>query len=567
VNRTGEENEAVALPFTRLPFSRYGSWFALSLGRDHSPLIRELHGGDYAAPYLFRLRFAGHEPEDLIYTMEAEELTVGSRTAADCRLGVVCGARNDLYIRCVGFRVSLEAQPARYNSLVPLDTGDYEYQCYATNRKIGLRGRGAVEFRSRWDVRESRDVAVVLDGGAEPAELALRSYRVTPEQEFSSYEAEKAGAGNCFAQWIAPFGGDEGGVYRKTAQYVLWGNFVRRDGVLGYDALYMNKGSMTNIWSWDNCFSAIALARTHPQSALEQLLIILDHQDESGALPDYANDLFASYSCVKPPIYGWTIQKLRERNDFFRERELTARMYEKISRLTRFWLERRLIRDWGLCGYWHGNDSGWDNASVFHRGTPLCAPDLAAYLIRQMDALAELAGELGRTEEEARWKARAEEMFTALMRRLHTPDGFVSRLTRTGEADGNALCLINQLPLLIHYRMDRAVVDALVKRLEEFEGNYGLFTERRDSPHYRKGGYWLGPVWAPVTLLFVDALYTAGYTGAAARLAAKFRRLPSAGLMAENFDPDTGEGFDDNAFAWTAGVYFVLEEYEKSGTG
>ena len=555
------------LPFTQLPFSRYGSWLALSLGRDHSPLIRELHGGDYAAPYLFRLCFTGHEPEDLIYTMEPDELIVSSRKAAGCRLGVVCGARNDLYVRCLGFQVTMEAKPDRYNSLIPLDSGDYEYQCYAINRKIGLRGRGAVEFRSRWVISESRDVAVILDGRTEPAELALRSYRMTPEQEFSNYEAEKADAGKCFALWIAPFGGNERDVYAKIAQYVLWGNFVRRDGVLGYDALYMNKGSMTNIWSWDNCFSAIALARTHPQSALEQLLVILDQQDASGALPDYVNDRFASYSCVKPPIYGWTIQKLRERNDFFRDRDLTAFFYERISRLTRFWLEHRFIRDWGLCGYWHGNDSGWDNASVFHQGTPLCVPDLAAYLIRQMDALTELAGELGREEEGRRWKARGEEMFSALMYRLHTPAGFVSRLTRTGEADSGASCLINLLPLLIHYRMDRAAVDALVRRLEGFEGNYGLATEKRDSPRYRKGGYWLGPVWAPVTLLFVDSLDAAGYSGAAARLAAKFRQLPSVGLMAENFDPDTGEGFDDNAFAWTAGVYLLLEEYEKSGKG
>jgi glycogen debranching enzyme len=325
----------------------------------------------------------------------------------------------------------------------------------------------------------------------------------------------------------------------------------------------MNKVSMTNIWSWDNCFSAVALARSHPQSALEQLLLILDHQDESGALPDYVNDLFASYSCVKPPIYGWTIQKLREQNDFFRDRELTAFMYDKIARLTRFWLEHRMVRDWGLCAYWHGNDSGWDNASVFHHGTPLCAPDLAAYLIRQMDALAELAGELGRTEEGALWKARAEEMFNAMICRLRTSAGFVSRLARTGEADNSALCLINLLPLLVHYRMDRAGLDALVQQLEGFEGNYGLATEREDSSYYRKGGYWLGPVWAPVTLLFVDALYDAGYTRAAARLAAKFRKLPTVGLMAENFDPHTGEGFDDNAFAWTAGVYMVLEKYEK----
>jgi glycogen debranching enzyme len=555
----------MTLPFTQLPFSRYGNWFALSLGKDRSLVIRELHGGDYAAPYLFRLDFAGHSPDDLSYTLKAEELTVSSKKNPDCRLGVVCGGRDDLYIRCLGFRVSLEAKTEPYHSLIPLDRGDYEYQCYTVNRKIGIRSKGDVEFRSRWVVSESRDVAVVLDGKEGGAELALRSYRVMPEGDFSNYEAEKLGAREHFDRWIAPFGKDTENEYTQIALYVLWSNFVHRDGALGYDALYMNKLSMTNIWSWDNCFSAIALARARPQSALEQLLVILDHQDKSGALPDYVNDLFASYSCVKPPVYGWTIQKLRERNDFFRDRELTSLLYDKIGSLTRFWLEHRMIRDWGLCEYWHGNDSGWDNASVFRRGTPLCAPDLAAYLIRQMDLLAELAGELDRREEGTWWKARAEEMFNALMRRLHTPEGFVSRLSRTGEADRDAFCLINLLPLLVHYRMDCATVDALVRELEGFEGNYGLATEKRDSHCYRKGGYWLGPVWAPVTLLFVDALSAAGYAGAASRLAAKFRRLPSTGLMAENFDPDTGEGFDDNAFAWTAGAYLILEEYEKNG--
>ncbi|MDR2629599.1 MAG: hypothetical protein LBC60_01600 [Spirochaetaceae bacterium] len=557
----------MTLPFTHLPFSRYGNWFALSLGKDRSLLIRELHGGDYAAPYLFRLDFADHSPEDLSYALKAEELMVSSRKAPDCRLGVVCGERDDLYIRCLGFRVTLEAKPERYHSLVSLDQGDYEYQCYTINRKIGLRSKGNVEFRSRWVISESLDVAVVLNGKAGTAELALRSYRVMPEGDFSNYEAEKFGAKEHFVRWAAPFGEDPEDGYTRIAQYVLWGNFVHRDGALGYDALYMNKRSMTNIWSWDNCFSAIALARAHPQSALEQLLVILDHQDKSGVLPDYVNDLLASYSCVKPPIYGWTIPKLRERNDFFRDREVTALLYDRITGLTRFWLEHRMVQDWGLCAYWHGNDSGWDNASVFHHGTPLCTPDLAAYLIHQMDLLAELAGELGRAGEEGQWKARAEEMFFALMRRLHTPAGFVSRLIRTGEADSTAGSLINLLPLLVHYRMDGSVLAALTERLEEFEGSYGLATEKPDSPYYRKGGYWLGPVWAPVTLLFVDALDAAGYTKTASRLAKKFRQLPSIGLMAENFDPATGEGFDDNAFAWTAGVYLILEKYEESGGG
>lgn len=35
--------------------------------------------------------------------------------------------------------------------------------------------------------------------------------------------------------------------------------------------------------------------------------------------------------------------------------------------------------------YKHGNDSGWDNASLFHAGMPVEAPDLASFLIRSYD--------------------------------------------------------------------------------------------------------------------------------------------------------------------------------------
>jgi glycogen debranching enzyme len=178
-----------------------------------------------------------------------------------------------------------------------------------------------------------------------------------------------------------------------------------------------------------------------------------------------------------------------------------------------------------------------------------------------MDTLSEMAAGLEKPGEAALWKERARKMFSAMMERLYNPDGFVSRSLRTGEADGEAKSLINFLPLLIHYRMETSMKESLVRQLERFEGEYGLATERMDSLYYRKGGYWLGPVWAPVSLLFIDSLHSAGYPGSAARLAEKFRRLPSTGLMAENFDPQTGQGYDDNAFAWTAAVYLFLENY------
>jgi glycogen debranching enzyme len=362
--------------------------------------------------------------------------------------------------------------------------------------------------------------------------------------------------------------------YTQTAVYVLWANTVHAEGQLTHSAIYMNKLSMTNIWSWDNCFQALALASHFPGTALEQLLVIFDHQHESGALPDYVNNLFASYSCVKPPVYGWTVKKLREKNSFFLDRAITHIFYDKVSRLTNFWLEHRQYNPWGLCYYLHGNDSGWDNASIFSGGTPLCTPDLAAFLIYQMDVLAELARELGKPDETTDWKTKADTMFTALMTLLWNGERFISRhppgdfepaVKSAGEPSSgttdNTTCLINFLPLLLHERINNTVKEALYGGLLQFECRYGLTTERPDSEHYRKGGYWLGPIWAPVTQLFIDALYGAGFYETAQRISAKFLELPAHGLMAENFDGETGEGFDDNAFAWTAAAYLELGKH------
>jgi len=97
---------------------------------------------------------------------------------------------------------------------------------------------------------------------------------------------------------------------------------------------------------------------------------------------------------------------------------------------------------------------------------------------------------------------------------------------------------------------------------ERFEAAYGLCTESLTSPCYKEGGYWLGPVWAPVTYIMLDALRENGYEGFARRLAEKFVRLAPIGLMAENYDPVSGKGYDDPAFSWTSCVFLqLLKEY------
>ena len=69
--------------------------------------------------------------------------------------------------------------------------------------------------------------------------------------------------------------------------------------------------------------------------------------------------------------------------------------------------------------YNHGNDSGWDNASIFHEGVPVESPDLAAHLIRQIDILSDMAVELGLMDEAKKWSKTADEMYVITSYSIH----------------------------------------------------------------------------------------------------------------------------------------------------
>ena len=104
-------------------------------------------------------------------------------------------------------------------------------------------------------------------------------------------------------------------------------------------------------------------------------------------------------------------------------------------------------------------------------------------------------------------------------------EGFYGRVGKNGEKIEIRTSLILSLPVMIGYRLDKTIMDRLVSDLEaNFETKYGLATESVTSKLYQENGYWLGPIWAPVTYLFIDALKKNGYKEAGNRLRDKFLR-------------------------------------------
>jgi hypothetical protein len=355
--------------------------------------------------------------------------------------------------------------------------------------------------------------------------------------------------------------------YRPTAEiawFLLWNCIVPDDGQLTRPAIYMSKAWMNAIWSWDNCFNALAVARADPLLAWDQVLLFFDHQDPNGSIPDMAYDLDVLYSFNKPPIQGWAIKKLVERIGLEKSQPALAEIYKPLSRFTEWWYTYRDFDGDGMCQYHHGNDSGWDNATVFDQGYPTEGADLAAHLVLQCEGLAFIAEALGKKKAARRWQRRAQEQLRNLLSQGVQKDHFFAPLDGANQAVASQ-SLLNYIPLVLGERLPKEIRKALVADLQP-DGNFltrwGLASEATNSPKYTPDGYWRGPIWAPATYLIFDGLVNAGEKKLARTVAERFCDLCAQdnGFW-ENYDALSGKGLRCPGYSWTASVFLLLAEF------
>jgi len=343
----------------------------------------------------------------------------------------------------------------------------------------------------------------------------------------------------------------------ELAAYVNWASVVSPRGLLKRPAMLMSKNWMTNVWSWDHCFNAMALSYGAPDLAWDQMMVIFDQQQPNGQLPDSINDADVVLNFVKPPVHGWTLRHMLTASPHIGEPHL-AELYPKLARWTDWWFTYRNPDGDGLPQYHHGNDSGWDNGTVFDAGFPVKGADLAAFLVLQMDVLAEVAARLGKPAEAEAWQRRADGLLERMLARLWRGDRFVSPRAGDWVIAERSDSVFNCLSLVLGQRLPLPVRRQLVMNLQRYLTPYGPATEHIRSPLYEDDGYWRGPIWAPSTLLLVDGLRACGETALAAGVARRFCDLAKQSGFAENYNARTGEPLRDRAYTWTSSVFLIL---------
>ena len=555
-----------------VPFSTRGSYLAVSYlegkfqGKEVETglYLRTVHGSAKSS-FLARITPV-HEKKALQYTYEAKPQNIRIHTEYGEAGIAFADDKTMVFNGDVDLELDFMSEGTMFTFAQPWKSGDRDFylvNCFNGNSRYMLRaGEGTITLDQKWSVSTAEYCRLLLGAGTG------EKYTVTLEENFEDwmdrgldYDYEEV-VNNSLHQFMefyrsmptVPAEYEEAAL---VAAYVDWASIVSPCGVLQRESMFMSKNWMCNVWSWDHCFNAMALAYNNPKEAWDQFMVMFDFQKESGNIPDSVNDAVVINNYCKPPIHGWTLKKLMKIMDLSKEQLLEA--YEKLSRWTNWWLNCRDENGDGLCEYTHGNDSGWDNATAFSQLPPVTLPDLNAFLVLQMDVLADVAEKLGYMSDVDMWKTRSERMMQRMLDVLFRDDrpaalaGFDMKQVETDS-------LILYLPIILGDKLPEKIRRNMTESIksEKFNTKYGLATESIKSSAYEADGYWRGPIWAPSTMIILDGMRECGENEFVQEITHKFCRMVQKSGCAENFDALTGCGLRDSGYTWTASVMLVM---------
>lgn len=560
------------LDLRRIPFSRFGSYLAFSLLDEQAVqgaglYLRSLRGpatGGRPMQEVLRIELV-RDGQALSGAPRATFTSLSLETEAGyAELCLPDPESARLRLQGVEMRLSMPA--GAYDNIIPAPGQAWRLTVNTVvEAKLQFSAlQGRIEIEAPWEAERCQHIAIRLipaeDGAGEfaieegevdwPKGRPILSFQACQQQVEAELEAFTARLPRTPERYAEA---------RGLAGYVLWSCVVAPSGHIARPTVYASKNGMIGSWSWDHVFHTLALAEGHPSLAWDQLMALFDHQAESGALPDLINDRLVSWSFCKPPVHGWLLKRMLEHSQLLTPERL-AEIYPRLAKWTGWWLNQRDDDGDGLPQCNHGNDSGWDNSTVFVQRPPIETPDIAAYLALQMECLATMAARLGRAEEAANWAARSTQLIQRLLTHFWQEDRFVAfQIPGHQMVASESLQLF--LPLLLGKRLPLEIRQKLISRLTApgaYRTPYGLATEKLDSPYYRPKGYWRGPIWPAPMLILIDGLAACGESDLAADLRRQFCDLVNAAGMAENFDALTGEGYHDFHFSWTASIFLVL---------
>jgi hypothetical protein len=580
----GPEASADRIPLdgNRSPFSRSGSYWAVnklwwSFGETpQTPTgawyIRLLED-DPQPNEIFRLEILHQgQLQRIAPILRPEILQLGAGAHGSVEFVI---PRNELLqARGQDCSLGLYAVLGSYSYAIPRGLNACEVASVNVPRVLVKAHRGTLKLSARWADETlkascSSVVVEILPDTNGRFECTFEYYDGAPQfsSSLTSFDDAVASARDDFGRFLdtieplpAPYESA-----RAVAAWVLWSSTVAPRGLYRNPVVWCSKNWMNRIWSWDHCFVTVGLASADPEFAWQQLMLFKDMQDpHSGVLCDAMSNVQRSWLCTKPPVHGWALSHLMRAHSLSRVQ--LAEIYEPLAKWTNFWLTDRNLDGDGLPCILNPNES-FDNTTGNTLFGPVKAPEIASYLVLQLEALSAVAQKLGHARDAEEWSTRARSLVEVLLQKLWDRQAgkFVARRVGDGKtAEGD--CIFSYVPILLGKRLPAAIQQSLTRTLRQpgrFLTPYGLATEALTSPRYNPESYVKGPVWAPPTTFITEGLDAIGEAALASTIRRAFLSDCLRHGMSEHFDAKTGEPSGDSGYNWSAAMFFYLARREE----
>lgn len=347
------------------------------------------------------------------------------------------------------------------------------------------------------------------------------------------------------------------------------------------------------LFGWDNFFLAYMTALFDKELAVANIIEHVKSATSEGFIPnDDRGNGSKSYDRSQPPVGGMMLMEVYKQ---YPERWFLAYAFDPLLKWNRWWMEKRMNE--GLLSYgshkaenpYHetsvgtrrtaGYESGMDDSPMY-MGVPfnedkntleLQDVGLNSLYIADCNALAKVAGILGRKKEELELKARSR-LMAVRMESLWSDSMCCYLNKRTDSAFlSSRLSPTIFYPLLAEITSAKRSENILQHHFyneEEFFGEWMLPSIARNDSEFYKQRYWKGAIWPPLNFLTYLGLRKSGQYDAGHVLAEKSMRLfidewRRQGFVSENYSSITGTGDDkrlssDRFHSWGALFGFMM---------
>ena len=386
---------------------------------------------------------------------------------------------------------------------------------------------------------------------------------------------------------------------------------------LGWDTIYEPSHArvvspVSRVWSvswggyvifdWDTFFAATMAGIGDRDLAYADALETLREETAEGFVPNYARaGSWKSSDRSEPPVGALTVLGLYRR---FHDRWFLQDAFEPLLRWNRWWDQHRQVQGylaWGSDGenqpenlddHTRGTragailESGLDNSPMYDEATYYPKSHLLEYAdvglmsmyIADCDALAQIARELGHSDEERELASRAARYRAKLATLWDAQEGvFLNRDLHSGQFN-RRLSPTNFYPMLAHAATPEQARTMMEKHLlnpQEFWGDWIIPSIERNDPAFKDQNYWRGRIWGPMNYLVYLGLCNYDDADVRRQFAQKsydlfLKEWRDKGHVHENYNATTGTGDDvmnsDRFYHWGALLGYI-EYLEQTGAG